>query len=514
MRSSERSQSVWKDTAPLQGLAPLREDLTADVCVVGAGIAGITTAYLLAREGQRVVVLDDNAVGGGETGQTTAHLASAMDDRFFSLERLHGREGSRIAYESHQAAIETIREIAERERIDCDYVRLAGYLFLVPGDTVDTLYRERDAAHRAGFEGAEVLDQVPGLEHVGGPCLRFPHQARFHPLKYLEGLARAITRDGGRIFTGTHVEDVEDGTSPSVRTSDGHTVRAASIVVATNTPFNDRVRIHTKQEPYRTYVVATRIAADAIPDALYWDTGDPYHYVRLQRVGEGADAHDVLIIGGGDHRTGHPSDPQEEVYRSLEAWARERFPGMGAVEYRWSGQVMEPVDAMGLIGRNPGGENVYVVTGDSGQGMTHGTIAGVLITDLIQGRENPWTGLYDPSRITLGAAKEFLRHNLEAAKDYFDWFHKEDAGSAEEVAPGTGAVIRRAGVPIAVYRDEGGQAHECVAVCTHLGCIVHWNAGEKSWDCPCHGSRFSTDGEVLNGPAPTPLKRLDGDENV
>ncbi|HEV2131622.1 MAG TPA: FAD-dependent oxidoreductase, partial [Longimicrobiaceae bacterium] len=269
-------------TVPLPEFPPLTRDLQTEVCVVGAGIAGMTTTYLLTKAGKRVVVLDDNAVGGGETGQNTAHLASAQDDRFAEIEQLHAEEGSRLAYESHQAAIERIGSIAEEEGIDCDCERLDGYLFLAPEHGPELLYEELAAAHRAGFTDVERLPRAPLDFFDTGPCLRFPRQGQFHPLKYLHGLARAIQQGGARIFTGTHVEEIQGGTDARVETSDGRVVRADAVVVATNSPVNDKVAIHTKQAPYRTFVIGVPVPRGSVPHALYWDTADPYHYVRLQ----------------------------------------------------------------------------------------------------------------------------------------------------------------------------------------------------------------------------------------
>ncbi|HEX2188290.1 MAG TPA: FAD-dependent oxidoreductase [Longimicrobiaceae bacterium] len=510
-KSSERSVSVWEGTGgPQPEFVPLKEDLRAEVCVVGAGIAGMSVAYHLAKAGKRVVVLDDNAVGGGETGQTTAHLSSALDDRFHVLEQVHGREGARLAYESHQAAIERVGEIARAEGIDCDYVRLDGYLFLGPDHGPDLLDRELAAAHRAGFTDVERLERAPGAPWDTGPCLRFPRQGRFHPLKFLDGLARAVHAAGGHVFTGTHVNEVQGGAEPSVRTDDGFTVRAGAVVVATNSPISDRFSIHTKQAPYRTFVIGAAVLPGTTADALYWDTLEMYHYVRLQRT---ADGEEVLIVGGEDHKTGHEDDA-ELRYARLEAWTRERFP-IGEVRFRWSGQVMEPTDYMAFIGQDPGAgmENVYVVTGDSGHGMTHGVIAGMLVSDQVLGRDNPWAPLYDPGRVTLSvdSVKEFLKENLDVAVQYTDWVRGGDVRSADEIAPGTGAVIGGpGGRKIAAYRDENGVLHQRSATCTHLGCVVAWNTEERSWDCPCHGSRFAPDGEVLNGPAPYPLRPVDG----
>ncbi len=277
---------------------------------------------------------------------------------------------------------------------------------------------------------------------------------------------------------------------------------ASFVVVATNTPVNDLVAIHTKQAPYRTYVIGARVPRGSVPRMLLWDTPDPYHYVRLQTVENDGDAYDVLIVGGEDHKTGQAEDFDERFLR-LEEWARERFPSIETVEFRWSGQVMEPVDGLAFIGRNPlDSDNVPIATGDSGQGMTHGTIAGRLLTDLITGRDNEWAALYDPTRISLKAGVEFAKENLNVAAQYADHLTGGEVESAEDVAPGTGAILRRGLKKIAVYRDDSGALHELSAVCTHLGCVVSFNDKEKTWDCPCHGSRFAcADGHVVNGPA-------------
>jgi glycine/D-amino acid oxidase-like deaminating enzyme/nitrite reductase/ring-hydroxylating ferredoxin subunit len=504
---SGHTTPLWPATAQLPTYPKLTEDLDADVCIVGAGLAGLTTAYLLGRAGKRVVVLDDNPIGGGETGRTTAHLASAFDDRFHEVERVHGLGGSRLTYESHAAAIDAIERIAREEGIDCDFERLDGLLFPTGGDGRAELERERDAAHRAGFAGVELLDRPPVAAWGTGPCLRFPNQGQFHPLKYLAGIARAIERDGGRIFTGSHVSGIDtDAERPAASTDAGHTVRAGALVVATNSPINDWVALHTKQAPYRTYVVGLRVERGAVPRALYWDTSDPYHYVRIQEERD----HDVLVVGGEDHKTGQ-ADDMDERWAALERWARERFPQAGEVAHRWSGQVMEPVDYLGFIGRDPAGQrNVYVATGDSGQGMTHGTIAGLLLTDLVTGRPNAWETLYDPSRrsLKLPALAEFAKENVNVAAQFRDYVTPAEVASEDEIAPGCGALLREGMKKIACYRQEDGTVVRRSAVCTHLYCIVHWNDGEKSWDCPCHGSRFAPTGEVLNGPAAAPLEEV------
>jgi glycine/D-amino acid oxidase-like deaminating enzyme/nitrite reductase/ring-hydroxylating ferredoxin subunit len=502
--------------------AALAEDTRADVCVVGAGIAGMTTAYLLAREGKSVVVLDDGPVGAGMTERTTAHLSNAIDDRYYEIERLHGEKGARLTASSHTAAIDRIETIVNEEGIDCDFERLDGFLFTGAHRSKKELDDELKAAHRAGLTGVERVRRAPIDAFDTGAALRFPRQGQFHPLKYLAGLARAIRRTGGRIYTETHASKIEGGSPLAhIETSNGARVSAGAVVVATNTPVNDLFAIHTKQAPYLTYVIGARVPKGSVTKALYWDTLDPYHYVRIQSVraedeaggaGEDGEGHDVLIVGGEDHKTGQKHDT-ERRYARLEKWARKRFPMMKEIEYRWSGQVMETIDGVAFIGRNPlDAPNVYIATGDSGMGMTHGTIAGILLTDLIAGRENEWATVYDPSRITLRAAGEFIKENLNVAAQFADYATPGDVDSVEGLAPGEGAIIRHGLEKVAAYRDEDGVVHTYSAVCRHLGCIVSWNANEKTWDCPCHGSRYDTDGRVFNGPANTDLPPVDTSE--
>lgn len=498
------TDSIWIESARIPQRQSLDRDAQCDVCVVGAGIAGLTTAYLLGRAGQSVIVLEDGQIGSGETGRTTAHLVNALDDRYIELARLHGEHGARLAADSHTKAIDQVEAIVTEAQIDCEFERLDGYLFVPPGDDRALLDEELEAARQAGLNAVHMVARTPWPKFDTGPALCFPRQAQFHPMKYLAGLARAIESRSGRIHTGTHASDIKGGPQATVKTKAGHTVTARTVVVATNTPVNDIVTVHTKQAAYRTFVIGIAVPAGSVTRALYWDTPHPYHYVRLAK---GSDANDVLIVGGEDHKTGQEDDA-ENRFANLTEWARERFPTTGDALYAWSGQVMEPVDGLAFIGRNPGdADNVYIVTGDSGNGMTHGTIAGILLTDLIGGRENPWATLYDPARVTLRATPKFAKENLNVAAQYTDLVTAGDISSLEELAPGTGAILRRGLKKIAVYRDAAGTIGELSAVCPHLGCIVQWNSTEKTWDCPCHGSRFDLEGKVINGPAISDLKR-------
>ena len=498
------------DTADTPQFPPLTSDARASVCVVGAGIAGMMTAYMLTRAGRSVIVIDDGAIGGGETSRTTAHITAALDDHYHVIEKVHGANGAVYAAESHMAAINRIEAIAAMEDIDCDFERVDGYLFLGGDDTKEVLVDEMRAAHAAGLVDVELVDRAPYESWDTGPALRFPRQGQFHVLKFLAGLARAIVRDGGQIYCGTHADRIEDGEPALVRTSAGHVISAESVVVATNTPVNDWVIIHTKQAAYRTYVIGVEVPRGSVPAILAWDTPHPYHYIRIHRAdpAAGPDASDILIVGGEDHKTGQEDDA-EERFRCLEDWVSKRFPMASRIAYRWSGQIMEPVDHMGFIGKNPGtDQNIYVATGDSGNGITHGAVAGILLSDLILKRKNPWRKLYDPSRITLRTVPAFAKENVNVMLQYKDWFTGGDVEEIEAVERGSGAVLRSGGKKIAVYRDDSGEVHVCSAVCTHLYCIVDWNSTEKTWDCPCHGSRFDPYGAVLNGPAIAPLEQL------
>ena len=506
-----RHESVWSATAHLPHCRPLDANVHVDVCIVGAGIAGLSTAYHLTQAGKSVAVLDDGPLAGGMTSMTSGHLVNMLDDRYFELEKLHGAEGMRVAADSHSAAIERIDEIVRREAIECDFSRLDGYLFLAEGDKRATLERELDAAHRAGLAGVELAARAPYAWDTG-PCLRFPRQAQFHPLKYLAGLAAAIERAGGRIYCDSHADHVEGGV-PGVVYVGNHVVTGDALVVATNVPINNRLTLHTKQAPYMTYVIGARVPRGSVPQVLAWDTGDPYHYIRLQPLDGNEGSDDLLIVGGEDHKSGQAHDSPER-YRKLEAWARQRFTTMREVEFNWGGQIMEPIDYLGFIGHNPmDHENIYVATGDSGMGLTHGTIAGMLLCDLILGRPNPWAKLYSPARVPVKAAGEFAREDLNMAAQYADWLTPGDVKSADEIAADSGAIVRRGLEKLAVYRDANGALHERAAACPHLGCIVHWNPGEKTWDCPCHGSRFDAYGKVMNGPANQDLASVSRAQN-
>jgi glycine/D-amino acid oxidase-like deaminating enzyme/nitrite reductase/ring-hydroxylating ferredoxin subunit len=505
---SAQQDSIWSATAKMPRCTRLLRSTEADVCVVGGGIAGLTTAYLLGRAGKSVIVLEDGKLASGMTQVTTAHLSNEIDDGFVEMERWHGTDNVQLAVESHGAAIRLIEKHDEELHAESEFQRVDGFLFLAPEHDEEFLDKELAAAHRCGFTSAEKTSHVPLSGYDTGPCIRYPNQARFHPLKYLAALAAAIKAQGGRICTNTHADHIEGGRKATIEVG-RLTVTTDSVVVATNTPINDLVAIHTKQAPYMTYAIGARVPTGSVPDALLWDTLEAYHYVRLEPLNDGNGSHELLIVGGEDHKTGQADDTAQRHAR-LEAWARTRFPMMGDVEFKWGGQWMETTDGLAFIGRNPlDHENVFIVTGDSGMGITHGTIAGMLLTDLILGRDNPWAELYDPARKNVLGATRFVKENVNVAAQYVDWVTPGDVKSVDEIALGCGAVVRRGLSKVAVYRDGSGALTEVSAVCPHLDCIVHWNAAETTWDCPCHGSRFDPQGKVINGPANSDLTPIE-----
>ena len=503
--SSERSKSFWMATEPSVEAPALDRDAKADVVVVGSGIAGLSTAYELSLAGRSVIVIDRGPLAGGMTARTSGHLTSHVDDYYHRIIDMHGSANARLLFESRAAAIDRIERIQHQEQIDCSFRRLDGFLFHAEGTDPDLLKREHDAVHAIGFPGAAWADRAPIPGINTGRCLRFPRQARFHPLRYLSGLCDAIRKRGGRLFADTMADSIEekDG-SVIVKTDRGITIGARSAIVATNSPINDRVVIHTKQAPYRTYVFAAR-SKGPVADALMWDTLHPYHYIRMEPMTDGKGP--MLIIGGEDHKSGEATDMVDRLAR-LEAWGRTRFPEMGDVEHRWSGQIMETVDDIGYAGRNPGGEHVFVSTGDSGEGLTHGVIASLVISDLVLGKKNSWVDLYDPKRVTMGAAAKFVRENSTVVTNLAEYVTGGEVDSVDDLKPGQGALIRQGLTKIAAYRDEAGELYIRSATCTHLGCVVHWNPFERCWDCPCHGSQFAPDGTAINGPAVNSLAEV------
>jgi glycine/D-amino acid oxidase-like deaminating enzyme/nitrite reductase/ring-hydroxylating ferredoxin subunit len=490
----------------VSGAGRLTRDLRTEICIVGAGISGLATAYLAAREGRSVVVIDRGAIADGETARTTAHLTQVLDCRYFELEQLHGAAGVRVAAKSHAAAIGRIESIVRDERIPCNFERASAYLFAPRGHSLEELEQEFEAARRAGVRGLEWVERAPLESFDTGRCLHFPNQAQMHPLRCVRGLVEAIRRNGSLVFAHARASEIKSGRPGHVTIEDGPTIVADEIVVATNAPVHSKLAMHEKQTPYRTLVIGVNIPHGSVTSALYYDTLKPYHYVRVHRSPGSGSRSDLLIVGGEDHPTGS-SDDATTRWQSLERWTRERFPMSRDIAYRWSGQVFEPHDGLAYIGRDRGVSHLSIVTGASGSGMTYGMIAAIILNDQWSGRKNPWAGLYDPSRRIQKSKGDSGNAASDSGAD-----DKAKPRSVGSVRRGEGAIVRKSGHSYAVYRSEQGTLRRWSAKCTHLGCPVSWNSAEKTWDCSCHGSRFDRRGGVVTGPAiddlkPVPRKR-------
>ena len=504
--SNEAPESLWISTAPPQRDYPALEgDLEVDVAIVGGGIAGLTAAVLLKQAGKRVSVLEKGRIAGGETGHTTAHLTEVVDVRYRVLEKDFGEAEARLVAASSRDAIAQIESLIGEHGIECGFRRVPAWLYSEREEDVDQLLEEREAARRAGLQ-VQFTGHIPLPFPVKG-ALRFENQAEMHPRAYLLPLARTIPGGGCHLFENTYVEQVQDG-EPCTVVTRGGTVSARDVLVLANVPVNERVILHTKLYAYRSYAVAARVPKEL--EGLFWDSEDPYHYTRTQKTRDGV----MLIVGGEDHKTG-TEDQTEQRYALLERYAVERFSELGfeRADYRWSGQIIETADGLPYIGQNPNSSHVWVGTGFSGNGISMGTLAGMLLTDLVEGRENRYAALFSPSRVKpLAAAVTYVSENVDFARYFIQdrlLRTNVEAKALEAVGQGEGKIVALGGEKLAVYRDQDGAVHALSPVCTHLACEVSWNGAERSWDCPCHGSRFSIDGEVINGPAIAPLAKKD-----
>lgn len=500
--------SYWLDTVPpVDEHPPLAEDASADVVVVGAGIVGMTTAYLLAKAGKQVVV-DRERWATAETGHTTAHLQIVIDTHLSTLVPRFGLDGARLTWESQLEAVRTIEQIAAEERIACELERVDAFLYGPRDDDVDLLRKEAELAVQMGF-AAELVD--PGIVPFEAKAvLRYPDQGKFHVRKYLKGVLRAAERMGVRFFAGTEVAKVVEGGRVRAKTRDGHTIAGDWLVHATNTPFNANETLHTKLFPYRTYAVGLRVPKGTLANALYWDTPWPYHYTRVEAQG----SHDLVIHGGEDRKVGTDDEPDAR-FDDLVAHFRQVTDDVEVV-YRWSGETLETADDLPYIGRVPGRpENELLATGDSGTGMTNGTIAAVMLSERILGRGTPYDELYDPARVTIEKRSigDWIAENAQVTKDLVGGFvRSKRASTLPDLRPGEGAIVRSGLKQFAVARLRDGTLRCVDARCTHMGCTVAWNRSEASWDCPCHGSRFSPSGEILHGPANDPLAPADDND--
>ena len=502
------NQSYWIESTPATGYEPAPAELDADVAVLGGGIAGLNAAAALQAAGRSVVVVEAARILEGVTGNTTAKVTSSHGRIYDHLEKQFGPEKARLYADSQQAAIEHVARVVESGGVDCDFARTESYIYTEDSSALESLEQEVEAAARAGLP-VSFVREVPLPYGVAG-AIRYDGQARFHPRKYLLHVAQGIVRDGGRIMEETVALDVDEGDPCTVTTNRG-VIRARDVVVATHIPFLDRGLFFARQFPVRDYVVAARMSREEAPDGMFLSTESPTHSVRVTEDGDAM----LLIVGGEGHTTGREEDGDRR-YERLEAWTRDRF-GVTELTHRWSTQDYTSADRVPFVGRfHAGAKRLWVATAFGAWGMTNGVMSGLLLADLITGTENPWADVYDPVRVgpKTTSVPKLVKENVAVGKHLVGgYLSPGDVSSADELEPGEAAVIRHGLTKRATYRDDDGVLHEVSAKCTHMGCIVGWNPGEKSWDCPCHGSRFDVDGNVLQGPAVTPLEPVQSDKS-
>ncbi|HWC26658.1 MAG TPA: FAD-dependent oxidoreductase [Solirubrobacteraceae bacterium] len=492
-------ESLWVATSDASDYAPLNAALDVDAAVVGAGIAGLTTALLLKQAGLRVAVIEATGVCTGATGYTTAKVTAQHGLIYHTIGSTFGEDGARAYGQANLAALGLVEALVIEHGIDCDFDRRPSYVYTEQDAGVAQIEQEADAARRAGLPASYT--ERTELPWDVKAAVRFDDQAQFHPRRYCLALARLIDGDGSRVFDRTRALDVTDG-SPCVVETERNAVRAAFVIVATQLPFLDRGGLFAKAHPEREYALAAALDQPA-PKGMYLSADQPTRSVRQHPVAGG----ELLVLSGDSHKPGEDDD-EGVHYGALEQFARDRFD-VRSVEYRWSTQDYIPVDHVPYIGRlRRGSGRLFVATGFQKWGMTTGTLAGILIHDQILGRDNAWSELFDPNRVTpVASAKQFVKENLHVARRFVqDRLDRRTSFSPQDLEPGDGAVVAAGAKQIAVSRDAQGELHAVSARCTHLGCIVHWNRAERSWDCPCHGSRFAPDGAVLQAPAVKPLE--------
>ncbi len=495
-------ESLWIATTEDTGFPALESAVDVDVAVLGAGIAGLTTALLLKNAGLRVAVLEADRVAASTTGYTTAKVSAQHGLIYETLTSKFGADGARAYAEASFSAVNVVERLVHEHSIECEWERRPSYAYTEQDAYVGHIEQEVEAARNAGLP-AQYTEQTD-LPWPVKAAVRFDDQGQFHPRRYCLALARLVDGDGSRVFEHTRALDVEDG-SPCVVKTDRHDVCAAFVVLATHLPFLDQGGFFAKCHPERSYSLA--VALDQpVPKGMYISVEQPTRSIRQHPF----DGGELMILGGEGHKTGQDPDT-EHRYDALEAYARERF-AVRSVDYRWSTQDYMPVDGIPYIGRlRRTTDRLYVATGFKKWGMTSGTVAAIVIADHILGRDNPWTELFDPNRVKpVASAKEFVKENVNVAKRFFgDRVTERATVAPADLAPGEGVIASVGRKQVAVSRDTDGALRTISARCTHMGCIVSWNTAEKSWDCPCHGSRFGPDGSVLQGPAVYALERVD-----
>ena len=499
--------SFWIASAPGDGFPRLDADVSVDVAVVGAGITGLTAATLLKRAGKTVAMLESKQIVRGTTGYTTAKVTAGHRLVYQDLRKIFGEEGARLYADSQQAALERVAELVAELEIDCDFRRDSHYVYAESRDDLEKIEFEVEIERQLGLPASYV--EETSLPFAVAGALRLDNQAQFHPRKYLLPLAQALPGDGCHVFERTRVLDVEDGEPCIVRTDRGD-ITARDVIVASSLPILDRGLFIAKAHAYRSYTLAAPIPSGDAPDGMFINSGGSTRSIRTARDGDGL----LLLVNGNGHKTGEEPHNQNR-YLQLQDFIRSRF-GLEKIAYRWSTHDYYTLDHLPYIGRlRRRSRHLYVATGFNGWGMTGGTLAGMILNDLVLGSANPWAELYDAKRLKLrGGVSMLVKENAKVARHWVgDRVARTDAPAIDAVAAGEGAIVSMHGERIAAYRDNANTLHTVSPVCTHLACYVSWNRAEKTWDCPCHGSRFTGEGQVIQGPAvrdlaPVNLKRL------
>ena len=488
--------SLWVETAPAAGYPQLDRDLETDLAVLGGGIAGLTAALLIARAGASVTLVDAGKVGQGVSGYSTAKVTSLHSLTYAKLASSRGEQHARVYGEANEAGLATIARLVRELAIECDFRRRPNFTYTESEDEVDQIRDEASTAAELGLPASFVTETDLPWEVAG--AVRFEDQAEFHPCKFLIGLAQALRAEGGEIYEHTRAVDVSDGERPTVRLENGRELTAGHVVVATHFPFLDRAGFFARIHPERSYCLAVRTRGD-VPQGMYISTQG--HSLRSQPAPGGGE---LLLVGGASHKVGQGDEAGS--YRHLDEYAHDRFE-VESVDYRWSTQDNIPLDQVPYVGKlAPFSKRVLVATGFRKWGYANATAAAIILADAVKGERHPWADTFDSSRLgPPSAAASFVKENLNVGRRFFQ--DRLKRGSAADVAPGEGAIVRDGLHQAAVHRDDSGALHALSARCTHLGCIVEWNSAERSWDCPCHGSRFGTDWRVLQGPATAPLER-------
>jgi glycine/D-amino acid oxidase-like deaminating enzyme/nitrite reductase/ring-hydroxylating ferredoxin subunit len=504
MAAKPPNPSFWLESTPDTNYPALEGGIAVDVAVIGAGIAGLTAATLLKRAGKTVAVVEAKRIVRGASGYTTAKVTSGHGVIYSELTKTFGAEGARIYAQANQAAVDRVAQFVEDDGIDCDFERKANYVYAESSEEVESIEQEVEAARRCGLD-ASFVDDTPLPYDVAG-AIRLEKQAQFHPRKYLLALAAELPGDGSHLFELTRALDVDENGLCDVTTDRG-TVAARDVIVATHLPFLDRGLFFARTYPHRSYAVAAPIADERAPDGMFINSGTPTRSLRAIRDGERL----LLQVGGQGHKAGHEQDTPAR-YAELERFLHEHWPEAGPIEYRWSTQDYMSFDRVPYIGRlRRGSRHVYTATGFNKWGMSSGTLAAMILSDRILGRENEWGELFESKRLpSRASAPRLVKENaLVGLRFVADRLARSGRASVEALSNGEGALVRMGGRQRAVYRDEAGTLHVLSPVCRHLWCIVAWNPAERTWDCPCHGSRYTGEGRVIQGPTVKDLKRIE-----